>query len=94
MLAILDESQLELVEFQLGDQSKGRLQRLPREAERATGDEHPTLLFRPPQGSIDVAVDSLLAFAVERHDSPVPGGSTDVAGFATFSPSGSSASGS
>ena len=61
VLAVLDESQLELVKFQLGDQSKGRLQRLPREAERATGDKHPTLLFRPHQGSTYVAVDSLLA---------------------------------
>ena len=48
VLSILDKGQLELVEFQLGDLSKGRLQRLPREAERATGDEHPSLLFRTP----------------------------------------------
>ena len=71
VLPILDECQFELVEFQLGDQSKGRLQRLPREAERATGDEHPTLLIRPHQGPTNVAVDSLLAFAVEKHDPPV-----------------------
>ena len=60
MLAILDECQLELVEFQLGDLSKGRLERLPREAERATGNEHPSLLFAPSQGATDVADASLL----------------------------------
>ena len=45
VVAILDEGQLELVEFQPGDLAEGRLQRLPREAECATGDEHPQTLL-------------------------------------------------
>src|SRR5271155_4905761 len=60
MLTILDECQLELVEFQLGDLSKGLLERLPREAKRATGNEHPSLLFGATLGATDLADASVL----------------------------------
>ncbi len=47
VLSVLDQGQLELVELQLGDLPERRLQRLPREAECATGDEHPKILLVP-----------------------------------------------
>jgi hypothetical protein len=80
VLPVLDQGQLELVKFKLGDHSKGRFERLPREAECATGDEHSTLLIRPREGSAQVTIDSLLAFAVDTRACTVPGGSTDRAG--------------
>ena len=47
VLAVLDDGQLELVELQFRDLAKGLFQRLPREAECATGDEHRPLLSSP-----------------------------------------------
>ena len=60
--APFDDRQLDLVEFELGDVAKGRLQRLLREAERTARNEHPM----PPRPSLPV-----LRTARDRH--PFPG---------------------